>query len=242
MKSVPSRRLRIDLILNKTRISAQGGGGGGWDHELLGYDLEDRPNLNHYFAALDQIFDAVRHAAELGWNAAVAIDHDLQPKLKLRDADDEPEQPEAVASILELTKGLAKACGWSILETSDTLTVNLTTGYQRPRNQPELEKSSSNYQILIPARESNRRLATSQSSFGRLCYFAHSEMCAQFKPNVAKAPLPEPFIISLPMPEPTFDTGHVATPKLLHIRCAAPKAPGDSVRIAVANLAAPACG
>ena len=223
--------IRVDLILSKTRASMQGGG---WEHELLALDLQDRPNLSRLFADLDRIFSVVKHAAELGWNASIAID--AGPRLDLFGAD-EPDQKKATTSVLRLTKGLVTACDWQFQEASGILTVNPITGYQRPQDNP-VEKSLKFQNI---SDSEGLRLATRDLAklIREALYFVHFEMCRCFKPNIARAPMPEPFEIALPAPEPTFDTGHVAPPQLIHVRCATDKTPGDSVKVAVANLAIP---
>jgi predicted amidohydrolase len=62
-------------------------------------------------------------------------------------------------------------------------------------------------------------------------------MCENFSPNIATLPMPPPFAIALPMPEPSFETGNIKPPKLKRVRCATDNMPTDTVRIAVANLA-----
>ncbi len=227
---------RIELILSKTRVSGHGHGDG-WDRELLALNLQDRPILNQHFAELDRIFAILKHAAQLGWNTSIAIDSniDAQTELDLGGAGDALDRKKAIARVPELTAALAKACNWSIKNVRGNQTINFTTGYRRPQNIP-LEKSLT----LQDVSDANGLRLASQNLaklIREALYFAHFELCGHFKPNVAKTPMPEPFVIDLPLPEPLFDTGRVAPPRLIHVRFAKPKATGDSVRIAIANLA-----
>lgn len=226
---------RAAIFLGAPKINDRGDG---WWHELLAIDLRSQPHLGQYFELLDQVFNILHCSAELGRCVASDLDSDPQASLNLAAGGVDRDEPQVLNRVLELTKDLATSCDWVTVETSDTLVIHLTGAYRRPRSSSGIDRIT--FPIVVVEDETFRSIAPSLGTLMReALYVAHARLNEKFKPNVAKPPMPEPFLIDLPQPEPTFQNGQVRAIEVERMRCAANSRPTDVVRVAIANLAVP---
>jgi hypothetical protein len=233
----PGQSHRVDLILKNVRAHASDG----WERELLSFDLSERPELATHFEWLDKIFKALLCAAELGWNTAVSLEkfeENATPRLDLGDQRKKSKDEKSIRRVLMLVEDLTLALDWSMSKYGNGITVKPLTGYMRPQNSLDLDKELifADLSTVDTIQREAKKIAT---LIRESLFWAHSQMCSNFQANISKPPFPTPFEIVLPLPDPKFEKGHVATPQIKRIRCASTDAPRTSVKIAIANLRVP---
>jgi predicted amidohydrolase len=235
-KTNPLAPDRIDLILKNTRISNESKNVG-WDQEVLEIDLDERAHLAPVFENLEAVFSILDSAASLGWNTAIAIDRTAQARLSFGENEVDVDIPVAAENVLKHLRTLATACDWTISESEASFSIRLGGGYGRPQNSSQV--SALNFPIEV----SPDTLTNCAPDIGRLIrealYVAHFRMCQDFRPNVARPPMPEPFVIELPSQVAPQDRSSVLPIAVKRVRCSNRQVAGDVVRVAVARLAVP---
>jgi predicted amidohydrolase len=231
---------RIDRVLTKTNALYLTGGG--WSRDVLALDLHDRPHLDRFHDALVRIFAILAGCTELGYHAAKVLElnsapsDSVQTQLDLQTGVDDEQITQASELVLDLARALANHCDWEVAQTDGSLVVRISPGYERPSN------AGQSSDVRLPVVPTPSAICEAAPELGAMIrealYLAHFMMCKEFEPNVARAPMPEPFVVSLPAPAPTSDKGVASPLKIDRIRCSI-EAPADAARIAIAHLTVP---
>ena len=227
---------RIDLVLSTPRTPDQDFIDG-WGYEVLALDLEPREHLEPSFKALDDIFGILKAATELGLHISELAALDPQAELNFAGPNRNSDINTALIEVQNKTKLLAESCAWETKEIDGTFVIQFSRSYDRPHSLSPLEKIAFRLpQTIDQLASASTHLA---SAIREALYVAHSRMRESFRPNVAKLPMPAPFVISLRPQNPARATGQTTPLSFYRIRCATTTTPKDTVRIAIAGLAVP---
>lgn len=211
--------------------------------ELLALDLTERPHLQPHYEEMQAICHILGTVAELGLSYSEAC---VEP-------DPSPRQP-ALPGVQESAKSksgkrkvpsdlaleLANCCEFSSTQEDPQLAiVRFGQHYRRPRSCALPDP------VKIPLSNTSTELCQAAKDYASLMrealYLCHSRACNDsfFRPNVAKPPMPAPFILELPAPLPEFGIGRSARLQVAKRRCATTHTVPDSFRLAMAKLVVP---
>jgi hypothetical protein len=227
---------RIDLLLKTPRIPDENFVDG-WDYEVLALDLEARDHLEPSFNALNDIFRILKATTELGLLVSDLLRSDPQAELNFADLSGNRDIKTALSEVSDKTRGLAESCGWEAREVDGTFVMQVSRSYDRPKSLPSLETIT--FGIPQTIEEISRSSIHIATAIREALYVAHYQMRESFRPNVARLPMPAPFVVSLRPQNPIRATGQLAPLNFNRIRCATTDTPKDTVRIAIAGLAIP---